>query len=82
MKAARTGCGVMAPTERKRDLLSQLKSVGPAISAFLSREVYHRQFANQRQVGSFLGLTPSPYDSEFALARAQPSDHDQIGPWA
>jgi transposase len=50
-------------TERKRDLLSQLKSVGPAISAFLSREVYYRQFANQRQVGSFLGLTPSPYDS-------------------
>jgi transposase len=50
-------------TERKRDLLSQLKSIGPAISAFLSREVYYRQFANQRQVGSFLGLTPSPYDS-------------------
>ena len=50
-------------TERKRDLLSQLKSVGPTISAFLSREVYYRQFANQRQVGSFLGLTPSPYDS-------------------
>jgi transposase len=50
-------------TERKRHLLSQLKSVGPAISAFLSREVYYRQFANQRQVGSFLGLTPSPYDS-------------------
>jgi transposase len=37
-------------TERKRDLLSQLKSVGPTISAFLSREVYYRQFANQRQV--------------------------------
>jgi transposase len=50
-------------TERKRDLLSQLKSIGPAISTFLSREVYYRQFANQRQVGSFLGLTPSPYDS-------------------
>jgi transposase len=50
-------------TERKRALLSQLKSIGPAIAAFLSREVYYRQFANQRQVGSFLGLTPSPYDS-------------------
>ena len=58
--AAPTTCEA---TERKRDLLSQLKSVGPAISAFLSREVYYRQFANQRQVGSFLGLTPSPYDS-------------------
>ena len=58
--AAPTTCEA---TERKRDLLSQLKSIGPAISAFLSREVYYRQFANQRQVGSFLGLTPSPYDS-------------------
>ena len=36
---------------------------GPAISALLSREVYYRQFANRRQVGSFLGLTPSPYNS-------------------
>jgi transposase len=50
-------------TESKRYLLLQLKSMGPAFSAFLSREVYDRQFANQRQVGSFLGLTPSPYDS-------------------
>ena len=34
--AASTPCEA---TERKRDLLSQLKSVGPVISAFLSREV-------------------------------------------
>jgi hypothetical protein len=34
-----------------------------AISALLSREVYYRQFANRQQVGSFLGLTPSPYAS-------------------
>jgi len=50
-------------TERKRLLLLQLKSIGPAISALLSREVYYRQFVNRRQVGSFLGLTPSPYSS-------------------
>src|ERR1700686_2386756 len=50
-------------TERKRHLLLRLKSIGPAISALLSREVYYRQFANRRQVGSFLGLTPSPYNS-------------------
>jgi transposase len=50
-------------TERKRHLLLQLKSIGPAISALLSREVYYRQFDNRRQVGSFLGLTPSPYNS-------------------
>ena len=50
-------------TERKRHLLLRLKSIGPAISALLSREVYYRQFTNRRQVGSFLGLTPSPYNS-------------------
>jgi transposase len=50
-------------TERKRQLLLKLKSIGPAISALLSREVYYRQFVNRRQVGSFLGLTPSPYNS-------------------
>ena len=50
-------------TERKRLLLLQLKSIGPAISALLSREVYYRQFVNRRQVGSFLGLTPSPHSS-------------------
>jgi transposase len=50
-------------TERKRHLLLRLKSIGPAIAALLSREVYYRQFANRQQLGSFLGLTPSPYNS-------------------
>jgi transposase len=58
----------MAPTpcketEKKRHLLLQLKSVGPANAALLSREVYYRHFDNQRQLGSFIGLTPSPYKS-------------------
>ena len=50
-------------TEKKRHLLLQLKSIGSTNAALLSREVYYRHFDNQRQVGSFLGLTPSPYDS-------------------
>ena len=29
----------------------------------MAREVFYRQFANRRQVASFLGVTPSPYDS-------------------
>ena len=49
-------------TEKKRILLMQLKSIGPAISAVMSREVYYRQFNNRRQVASFLGLATSPYD--------------------
>jgi transposase len=50
-------------TEKKRILLMQLKAIGPAISAVMSREVYYRQFNNRRQVASFLGLATSPYDS-------------------
>src|SRR5262249_11854608 len=50
-------------TEKKRVLLTQLKSIGPAISAVMSREVYYRQFNNRRQVASFLGLATSPNDS-------------------
>jgi transposase len=50
-------------TEKKRIQLTQLKGIGPAISAVMSREVYYRQFNNRRQVASFLGLATSPYDS-------------------
>jgi transposase len=50
-------------TEKKRILMTQLKGIGPAISAVMSREVYYRQFNNRRQVASFLGLATSPYDS-------------------
>ena len=49
--------------ERKRDMLIQLRGVGPASAAILAREIFARQFANRRQLGSYLGLTPSPYDS-------------------
>jgi transposase len=58
--AAPTDC---KETEKKRHLWLQLKSIGPTHAALLSREVYYRHFDNQRQLGSFLGLTPSPYDS-------------------
>lgn len=37
--------------------------IGPALSAILAREVYYRRFANRRQVASYIGLAPSPYDS-------------------
>ncbi len=52
-----------AATERKRHQLLNLKGIGVASAAILAREVYYRQFANRRQVGSYLGVTPSAYDS-------------------
>ncbi len=50
-------------TERKRHQLLCLKGVGPALSSTLTREVYYRRFANRRQVASYIGITPSAYDS-------------------
>lgn len=50
-------------TERKRHDLLRLKGLGPALSATLTREVYYRQFVNRRQVASYIGITPSAYDS-------------------
>src|SRR5947209_9898118 len=49
--------------ERKRELLCALQGVGGASAAILSREVFARPFASRRQLGSYLGLTPSAYDS-------------------
>lgn len=37
--------------------------VGNASAAILAREVFARSFASRRQLGSYLGLTPSAYDS-------------------
>jgi transposase len=49
--------------ERKRELLCALQGVGNASAAILAREVFARSFASRRQLGSYLGLTPSAYDS-------------------
>jgi transposase len=50
-------------TEAKRHDLLRLKGLGPSLSSTLTREVYYRQFANRRQVASYIGITPSAYDS-------------------
>jgi transposase len=49
--------------ERKRQLLCALQGVGNASAAILAREVFARSFASRRQLGSYLGLTPSAYES-------------------
>jgi transposase len=55
-----TPCG---ETERKRHDLMRLKGLGPSLSSTLTREVYYRKFNNRRQVASYIGITPSAYDS-------------------
>jgi transposase len=46
--------------EGKRQMLIGLRGVGGTGAAILAREVCARTFANRRQLGSYLGLTPIP----------------------
>jgi transposase len=71
-RGIREGNGAMAAMARR---LMELKSVGEATAQTLSREVFYRDFRNRRQLGSYAGLTPSPYQSgershESGISRA------------
>jgi transposase len=52
-----------AEMARRTDHLFELKSLGPAFSAGLVNEVFYKDFRNRRQVGSYFGLAPSPWQS-------------------
>jgi transposase len=56
--------------ERKRQMLVAVQGVGGTSAAILAREVFARSFASRRQLGSYLGLTPSAYDSG-SMTRSQ-----------
>ena len=47
----------------KIGLLTKLRGIGPEFATVLMREVFYRRFENQRQVASYMGLTPAPYSS-------------------
>lgn len=49
--------------EAKIMQLIDLKSIGPVSGQELVNEVFYRCFDNRRQVGSYFGLTGTPYDS-------------------
>lgn len=49
--------------EAKIMQLIDLKSIGPVSGQALVNEVFYRSFDNRRQVGSYFGLTGTPYDS-------------------
>ena len=51
-----------ATTDRIKRLV-RLRGVGPQIGTVLATEVFYRQFGNRRRLGSYLGLTPSPFQS-------------------
>jgi transposase len=47
----------------KIELLRRLRGVGPIFATVLTREVFYRSFANRREVGSYVGLAPTPFNS-------------------
>ena len=55
---------------RKVQHLVRLKAIGPQLATVLVGEVLHKQFANRRQVASYAGLSPSPFNSG-SLVREQ-----------
>jgi transposase len=52
-----------APMAQRRELLLRLKCLGPAFATTLTNEVFYKDFRNRREVGSYVGLTPSPWQS-------------------
>jgi transposase len=52
-----------AEMAQRRDHLLQLKSLGPVFAATLVNEALYKDFRNRREVGSYFGLAPSPWQS-------------------
>jgi transposase len=48
---------------KKIQHLVKLKAIGPEIATVLTGEVFYRPFNNRLQVASYVGLTPSPFQS-------------------
>src|SRR3954451_7996818 len=43
--------------------LAQLRGIGLTFATVLGNEVFFRDFRNRREVGGYLGLAPSPWQS-------------------
>lgn len=49
--------------EEKIALLRRLRGIGPIFAGTLVREVFYRDFDNRREVASYVGLAPTPFNS-------------------
>jgi transposase len=52
-----------AEMAQRSEHLLRLKSLGPAFATTLTNEVFYKDFRNRRQVASYFGLAPSPWQS-------------------
>ena len=51
------------PVHSKITDLCRIRGIGNNFAAMLAREVFCRTFANRRQLASYVGITPMPYQS-------------------
>lgn len=61
--AAADPAPAVAEMVRRSELLQRLKSLGPAFATTLTQEAFYKDFHNRRQVASYFGLAPSPWQS-------------------
>jgi transposase len=52
-----------AEMAKRSYLLLRLKSLGPAFATTLTQEVFYKDFRNRREVASYFGLAPTPWQS-------------------
>ena len=48
---------------KKIQNIHKLKAIGPEFAAVLVGEIFHRDFNNRRQLASYVGYAPSPFQS-------------------
>ena len=66
LEAERADALAAAPDEamaQKITSLQRIRGIGANFSAVLVREVLYRSFANRRQLASYVGVAPMPYQS-------------------
>lgn len=51
------------PIHGKITALCRIRGIGNNFAAVLAHEVFYRTFANRRQLASYVGITPMPYQS-------------------
>ena len=62
-QAAADLCPAAAQMAQRSALLLRIKCLGPAFATTLTNEVFYKDFRNRREVASYFGLTPSPWQS-------------------
>jgi transposase len=62
-RAATIAAAADDATVQKIIVLQRIRGIGPHFAAVLVREVVYRSFANRRQLASYVGITPMPYQS-------------------